>query len=83
MTNVKANFSSMYDDINCDLCLQNVPQTDYHLIECDKIIENYQDLRDDDTTEYEEDLYKNINEQVKAVKLYKVIYTIKEALEET
>ena len=50
MTPVKANFSSMYEDTTCKNCDLNVPQSDSHLLECTKMIEECQALYDDDKT---------------------------------
>ena len=82
MTNVKSNFSSMYTDVNCDICDENVPQTDSHLLDCIKILNMCQELRDDNTIEYE-DIYGSIEVQMKAVNIYKAIFKIKEKIEET
>ena len=82
MTNVKSNFSSMYTDVNCEMCDENVPQTDSHLLDCIKILNMCQELRDDNTIEYE-DIYGSIEVQMKAVNIYKAIFKIKEKIEET
>ena len=82
MTNVKSNFSSMYIDINCDMCDENVPQTDAHLLDCMKILNMCQELRDNNSIEYE-DIYGSIELQKTAVNIYKAIYKAKEKIEET
>ena len=80
MTNVKGNFSGMFTDVICDLCDENTPQTDYHLLECLKIVDMCPELCDDNSVEYE-DIYRDIDSQIQAVKIYKAIYKIKERLE--
>ena len=71
----------MYTDVNCDICDENVPQTDSHLLDCIKILNMCQELRDDNAIEYE-DIYGSIEVQIKAVNIYKDIFKIKEKIEE-
>ena len=79
MTEVKANFSSMFDYINCNNCDMNVPESDSHLLECSKIIENCSSLYEDHETEYL-DIFGDIESQVGATKLYMKIFEAKEKL---
>ena len=81
MTDVKANFSSKYDDVSCIWC-PNLAQTDCHLIECSKIIENCPELNGDNETEYQ-DLFDDIDSQVRAIKIFKAVFKTKEKLEES
>ena len=51
MTDVKCNFESMFDDnTECNLCNEGKPQTDSHLLDCTKIIQNCPDLANNYTS---------------------------------
>ena len=60
----------------------NVPQTDAHLLDCMKILNLCQELREDNSIEFE-DIYESIEVQMKVANIYKAIYKIKEKIEET
>ena len=81
MTNVKVNFSKMYVDNKCDLCIQDQIQSDSHLLECLTIINNCPELKNDNETEYQ-DLFDSMQSQIKAVKIFMTIFKIKEEIEE-
>ena len=81
MTNVKANFSTMYEDYYCNLCAQYQVQNDSHLLECSTIIDNCPELANNNETEYE-DLFDSVQTQNKAVKLFMAIFKTKQDLEE-
>ena len=81
MTNVRSNFSSKYENINCNICGGQEPQTDYHLLECPKIIHLCSKLDNDNETEYQ-DIFDNIDSQVRAVKLFESVFKTKEKLED-
>ena len=76
MTPVKSNFKSMFDDINCMLCGLGVPQSDLHLLESPKIIENCSKLNDDFETEYL-DISADLEHQVQATQIYAAIIETK------
>ena len=80
MTQVKENFRSMYDNSNCNICEMNIPQTDSHLLECIKMIEVCADLYEDYETEYL-DIFEDLDNQVRATKLFMKIFKAKEKLE--
>jgi hypothetical protein len=80
-TNSRANFRSMHENTMCNLCEANVDQTDFHLIDCSKIIQNCQQLHNDVETEYE-DLFAHSEKQLKATRLYMGIFEAKEKLEQ-
>ena len=77
MTKVKANFSSMYEDINCKKCQMNTPESDAHLLDCSKIIENCPTLFNNFETEYL-DIFGDIEKQVCATKLYMKVFKVME-----
>ena len=80
MTPVKENFNSMYNNTDCGNCQTNVPESDSHLLECDKIIENCKSLQEDYETEYT-DIFGTIEDQVRATKLYDDIFQVKKKLD--
>ena len=81
MTNVKSNFSSIYEDEECNLCEENQLQNDCHLLECPAIIEKCNELACDNETEYQ-DLFDNIQSQMRAVKIFLAIFKTKQLIEE-
>ena len=81
MTPVKSNFKNMFVDINCRLCGSNVPQSNLHLLECTKIIENCPILNEDNETEYL-DIFSELEHQVRATKVFSAIFETKEKLEQ-
>ena len=81
MTDVRANFSSKYENINCNLCDLQEPQTDWHLLECPKIVQLCSKLNNDNQTEYQ-DLLENLDSQMRAIKIFEAIFKTKEKIEE-
>ena len=81
MTNVKTNFSSMHSNLNCNLCEENVLQTDYHLLECQYLIRECPKLFSDTSVEYE-DIFGVCKEQLQVVKMYIELFNIKTNHEE-
>ena len=81
MINVKANFSSRYANISCDLCDENVPQTQEHLFDCKEIIKNCPQLYNDRNTEYG-DIFEGTRKQLKCTQLFKNILDTKQMIED-
>ena len=81
MTNVKDNFKTMYDNLQCNLCDQGILQTDSHLLYCKTIIDNCPMLANDMDTEYE-DIFSDFDKQLKVAKIYKEVFDTKYFLEE-
>ena len=81
MTNVKANFKTMHENIHCDLCDEEVLQSDAHLLDCKTIIEKCPTLANDMDTEYE-DIFSDIEKQLKTTQIYKEIFETKILLDE-
>ena len=67
MINVKANFSSIYENISCEICDDNEPQTQEHLLYCKEIINNCPILYNDRNTEYH-DLFEATKTQLNCTK---------------
>ena len=81
MTNSRSNFSSMYQTIQCNLCDDLVDQTDSHLLDCKTIIANCQSLATNYEAEYE-DIFGDIDSQLKITKLFKEVFKVKAQLDE-
>ena len=81
MVNVKANFSSMYNDLSCDLCFENVIQSSDHLLDCSTILDNCPKLYQDDSIQLEQ-IFGDINSQRKAASVYIEIFRIKLRVED-
>ena len=79
MDDTKINFSSMYNDLTYNLCLEDVIQDTSHLLYCKTLINNCTELFNDCSVEYS-DIFKGTNEQLKAVKLYQHVFKAKQNL---
>ena len=73
MLEVKGNFRSKYSDINCSLGC-NKEETQQHLTECEKIIENFEKVN----MEYE-DIFSTVSKQKAVIKKFQEAITIREA----
>ena len=62
MTSVKMNFKSQYQDLMCDLCENDLNQTDFHLLDCETVLNECSELSNDNVSEYE-DIFGNISKQ--------------------
>ena len=80
MTSTKLNYRSMYTDLNCNICSENVPQSDSHLLECQTLINECSELRNDTQVEYE-DIFGNTEEQLRIAKLFMAIFETKSDIE--
>ena len=67
MIDVKTNFSSQYLVKQCNFC--DKEETQSHLLECNVILENCEDINSDIDTEYE-DIFGPPTKQLKVVQLY-------------
>ena len=81
MTNVKTNFKSMYQNLNCNLCTDNEIQSDNHLLQCSTLIEKCFQLSNDISSEYEDIFSCDVAEQLRITKLYSAVFSTKEELE--
>ena len=80
MTNVKANFKSQYLDLTCDLCEKDFDQSDFHLLECERILNECAELSNDNSSEYE-DIFGTATEQLPITKLYIKVFETKNRIE--
>ena len=81
MTAVKANFKSMYQNIDCDLCDEGIPQTDVHLLDCNYLIENCPELEINNIVEHE-DIFEEGPIQLQVTRIYSLLFDIKMKLDE-
>ena len=82
MTNVKANFKYMHDNIiECNLCCEGIPQTDAHLLDCATIIDNCPSLADNFDAEYE-DIFGDVQKQLGITRIFKEVFDVKFSLDE-
>ena len=72
MIDVKMNFKGMHVNYSCNICNKDDPQTQVHLTQCEKIIEECTMLFNNIDIEYE-DIYGPPNKQIKITKLYRKI----------
>ena len=77
MVDVKVNFKKQYLDTKCNFCDQE--ETQSHLMECSKILQNCQELYNDVEVDYE-DMNKSCSLQLKMVKLFKKALSTREKL---
>ena len=73
MTPVKSNFTGMYSDLSCEIKGCDKEQNQSHLLKCDSIIIECQELYDDVEVEHE-DIFSKPEKQLKAAKLYQAIF---------
>ena len=77
MTDIKSNFKSMYkDDPLCELC-QCEEETSNHLIECKAVLDDI-NIGEAARKVRNDDIFKDITKQVKAVKVWKEILKMRE-----
>ena len=78
MTEVKHNFRNKYADQICPLC-KSEEDTQYHLINCQRILENCPDLAENINIEYE-DIFSNGSKQMEAAILFSKVWKTREKL---
>ena len=81
MINVKGNFSSKYEDLSCDLCDQNEPQTQEHLLDCPVMIDNCPKLFNNRSIGYT-DVFKGPTKQLRCTQIFASILDTKQKIEE-
>ena len=86
MVNVRTNFSSMYKEIECDLCKKDLPQTSAHLLECEAILEKCSELRENkqkaSRVQYHHIFNTSESIQLEAARLFASIFKVKKDLDE-
>ena len=81
MIDVKDNFKTMYNNLDCNLCNEDTVQSDAHLLECSYLINTSTQLNNNHTSEYE-DIFGDNKEQLRITKLYMNLFKIKSNFEE-
>ena len=77
MSDVKCNYKMKYgNNLNCSLCQKNVQESESHLLQCEDILSENGIAEEAANITYN-DIYGNLNEQIRAVKLWKKIFKIK------
>ena len=79
MVDVKSNFSNGVDDISCDLCFKDEPQTQQHLLVCTEIMNNCPELVLNNVVVYD-DLFKKSSLQLECVRLFTKVLETKQKL---
>ena len=82
MTDVKANFPSMYQNsLNCNLCDLEKVQTVQHLLCCPQIIRNCIILQNNMDVTFK-DIFSEGEKQIRAVQILKAVFESKEMIED-
>ena len=81
MVDVKMNFKGMYEDYSCDLCHEDIPQTQVHLTQCEVIINKCTILFENIDVEYE-DIYGKPEKQLKITRLFRSILQTRDKISE-
>ena len=71
----------MHQNVSCDLCQKDIPQSDAHLLDCSYLIKMCPELSCDISIEHE-DIFGGSVEQLEVVKMYIALFKIKTSLEE-
>ena len=72
---VKVNYKTKYVDIKCTLCNTGKESSQYHLLECEYLIERCENLANNIDIEYE-DIFDNVDKQIPAAKLLHEVWKI-------
>ena len=78
MSNLKINFRNGYTDLTCKLGC-NEDESQQHLFNCEILLRKCEDLANNIKVEYE-DIFGNMSQQRKAIKLIMKIWTIREKI---
>ena len=81
MTEVKMNFKLKHQNLYCNLCKLSCPQSDAHLLDCQSILNNCQELSNSIEIEYE-DIFGGPVLQLKVTRLFSLVFETKENLDE-
>ena len=82
MLDVKGNFKSMFQgNIQCDLCNEDVSQSQDHLLDCQKLIDNCSELYNNVVVEHD-DIFGKVDKQLSVVRLYQKVLEVREKLQD-
>ena len=77
MNDLKNNYKTKHkNNLNCSLCRKSVEESESHLLQCDELIMEPELSKDIYSVKYS-DIYGNINEQKRAVTLWKKLFKIR------
>ena len=78
--NVRANFRGAHPNTNCNLCLQNVPQTSSYLLDCAAILTESDKIMNNDRVQLEH-VFGDVEHQREAAQIFKEALSIKSKIE--
>ena len=76
---VKMNFENMHSNLYCSTC-KLFPETQAHLLQCPEIVKEMKTIVQDNCRLNEDDIYANLDKQIKITKIYTEILEIREKL---
>ena len=79
MVNVKNNFSSMYDNLNCELCDDDELDSQKHLIQCKKLLSMSSDQTSKIDLKYD-DIFSEPEEQLRITQYMQIQLKHRESL---
>ena len=80
MIDLKGNFKGMYiNNLECELCNENLLQNQDHLLSCQKIIDNCKELYENINIEHD-DIFGDTKKQLKVVRLYQKVLEAREKI---
>ena len=79
MLQVKNNFKNQHENIQCDLC-NEAEETQEHLLDCQTIIDNCEELYNDSTVQYNDIFSQNPNKLLKVTKLFAEVTKVRNML---
>ena len=82
MVMARANFRSMFENVQCDLCDLEVTQTTNHLLECPTLIDNCTALYNDQEVQGDDIFSGDLAKQLKATRLFREVIDVKSRWEE-
>ena len=71
----------MHQTIECDLCDEGIPQSDSHLLDFTKLIQNCSKLANDWEAEHE-DIFGDVEKQLRITQIFKEIFNVKETFDD-
>ena len=71
----------MHADLSCNLCHEDIQQSDSHLLDCARLIQEWGELANNISVEFE-DIFGDETRQVQAIKLFSKIFETKSRIED-
>ena len=74
---LKCNYKTKYqNDLSCSICSSDTLESELHLLQCEEIVSEPEVINDISDIEYS-DIFSDIRKQIKAVKVWKKIFRIR------